>query len=1137
MTDERSDTQPQNLALELEALKKAERAREALLHVIFEVAGVPLVVWDEDGRLHRVNQAFAGMTGFRPDELIGRSAMDLVAPDGRDTAWEIHQDVLDGGEPKTDQWTLQGKHGRPILVEITTSLVVDADRHRLVVVSMIDVTHRKLAEETLRARERQAAAVAEFGQKALSGLDPERLMHEAVTVIAEILNMDYVWVLEYRPELGKLLVRAGAGRLEDADSVSELIIDESDETGFALNSVRPVVVDDFDRETRFRPSPLLAERGIAGGVSVIIHGEQAPFGLLSAYAREKDRISPHQVHFIQSMANDLGSAIQRRQNEEALQTAHDGLEERVEERTHDLTRANEELLKEVSQRRRVEKALIDSEERYRILFNSIIDPILVYQMPEDPSRPGELMDVNDAASRVLGYSREELLSGRFRLISPADEGTMAKVRETLQRDGSVLFEIDLLAKDGRLISMELNSFRFELDGRTTSLSVARDITARKAAEYELRRAKAAADEASRSKSRFLANMSHEIRTPMNGIIGMTELALETDLSEEQREYLSLARSSARTMMALLNDILDFSKIEAGKLDLETVSFSLRDTVAGCLEAIALDVDDTKVELVMAVDPEIMDTRLGDPVRLQQIVFNLVGNAVKFTSEGEVALSVGRAPGENSEDRLLFSVRDTGVGIAPEVREKIFQAFTQADSSTSRRYGGTGLGLTITSQLVKLMGGRIWVESELGLGSTFYFTLRLPPTETMISAPSPDLSPWKGEQVLIVADSDAIVAKLEKLFRYHGMEPIDTRDMEDAFEALDRCERPPAVAVILLGLPGRETSELAERIRSREECKRLPMVIMIPVGRRDLRVRAQALGGTAVVTRPMRDHDLLAAVESVLRTRSRPEDTASVEKRTADRAETGLRILVAEDHPVNQLLVRRLLDKQGYRVRVASDGREALTALESDPFDMVLMDVQMPVMNGLEATREIRRREEASGGHIPIVAMTAHALKGDRERFLAEGMDGYVAKPVIAEELLAVINSFANNARPKIKTAAPDTADKYDGKAWDAEGALRRVGRDRSLLKEMIAMFFDDIPQWLSNLETALVQGRSDDLARMAHTLKGSSASIGAVAVQDIALKLESVVASGKLGEAGDLVPRLKNAIDQFRALMTSEDLI
>jgi len=628
---------------------------------------------------------------------------------------------------------------------------------------------------------------------------------------------------------------------------------------------------------------------------------------------------------------------------------------------------------------------------------------------------GDIRDWNPQAEAIFGWSRAEAVGRPLaETIVPPEyraRHTQGLARFLATGEGPALnkrLELAAVHRDGHRFPVELTIVPLRQGDDYVFSAFVQDIRDRKRAEAALREAKDAAETANRAKSEFLANMSHEIRTPMNGILGMTELALDTDLAADQREYLEAAKMSADYLLAVINDILDFSKIEAGKLDLDPVDFSLRDHLDETVSALALRAHGKGLELVADVADDVPDGLVGDTGRLRQIVVNLVGNAVKFTAAGEVVVRVELESRTADEARLHFAVRDTGIGIPAAKLGVLFKAFSQVDSSTTRRYGGTGLGLAIAAQLVKLMDGRVWVESEEGRGSTFHFTARFglghgstPPR------PAADVARLKDLSVLVVDDNATNRRILDALLTRWGLRPTLASDGPEALALLRRAAaagRPFAVVLLDHMMPEMDGLMLAAEILRHPELAGSVLMMLSSADRRETSARCRDLGLAAHLTKPVKRAELLAAL---LRLCAGPD----VVRAPAPRPGFGpcarpLRLLLAEDNAINQKLAVRLLEKRGHSVVVVGNGKEALAALEAGAFDVVLMDVMMPEMDGFEATEAIRAREAGSGGHVPIVAMTAHAMKGDRERCLAVGMDGYVAKPLQAGELFDVVEGLA-----------------------------------------------------------------------------------------------------------------------------------
>ncbi len=782
--------------------------------------------------------------------------------------------------------------------------------------------------------------------------------------------------------------------------------------------------------------------------------------------------------------------------------------------------------------------LRESEAQSRGLIETVYDALISID------QHGRILTFNPAAERVFGYSSSEVVGKNVSMLAPEPyrSGHDNYIREYLATGVAKVIgigrEVAGIRKNGQVFPMELAVTKVELDDRVQFVGIIRDITERKQYEENLKQALAAAEAASVAKGQFLANMSHEIRTPMNAVIGMTGLLLETDLSEEQQSFAETVRNSAESLLVIINDILDFSKIEAGKLELENLDFDLRTTIEDVLELHSVRASAKGLELLLQMPEEIPRFVHGDPGRFRQILNNLIGNAIKFTEKGEIVVAVDLVERRSESMTIRFDVCDTGIGIPKDRVGMLFQSFTQADASTTRKYGGTGLGLAISKQLVELMGGTIGVESRIGEGSTFWFTAILQKQKEPIETGTIELGSLQGARVLVVDDNHTNLKLFEAQLKSWHCHPVLCINGNDALEILaNPAKGEHNIAIIDHQMPDMDGEMLGRRIKMHEELQNIPLVLMTSAGQRGDAAKFKSLGFAAYLTKPVRQSDLYRCLAMLL------SPSAAANKRTDQlitlhtireiKNRTGLRILIAEDNATNQFLAMRLVEKMGHRADAVGNGKEAVEALQKISYDLVLMDCQMPDLDGYEATAIIRKME-GEQKHTPIIAMTAHALKGDREYCLEAGMDDYVSKPIVVEELAAAIGrQFAETSTEK--ATSDRNAGQFNNPAvFDRSGFLEKCAEDKEMMVEVINIFLSDMPVQIGKLLSFIRDRNMEEVRRVAHAIKGASGNVSANSLHAIATELEIAGKENNAEIAFELADRLQEEWDRLRQALAAE---
>ncbi|MGI4846324.1 MAG: response regulator [Janthinobacterium lividum] len=741
---------------------------------------------------------------------------------------------------------------------------------------------------------------------------------------------------------------------------------------------------------------------------------------------------------------------------------------------------------------------------------------------------------NQGAQRVFGWAAEEVVGQNLELLIPArfrpGHGERVAGFRHGERPARRMGErgtIYAVRKDGSEFPAEATISKSEADGRVILTAILQDISERKAYERELETAKDRAEAAMQAKSMFLANMSHEIRTPLNAVIGMTSLLLHTDINEEQRDYTETIRSSSEALLSIINDLLDYSKLEVGRLDLERHAFEVRRCVEDALDLLAPAASEKNLDLAYMLEPGVPATILADATRLRQILVNLLSNAIKFTHHGEVVVTVSSVAREGGACRLAFAVRDTGIGIPAHRLEDVFTSFTQVDASTTRKYGGTGLGLTISRRLAEMMGGDLSVESEVGRGSTFTFVIEAEAFDEQLAENvlRDRATQVRGRRILIVDDNATNRRILMKQTLLWGMEPLAAASSVEAVD-LVRDGHPFDVAILDMQMPDMDGARLALELRKHRDRKALPLVLLTSVGQRpraDADADAEAMGAfSAWLNKPIKPAALLEALQQVLGERGGRAERAPLAPALAPRAGAEVDILVAEDNTINQKVIKQLLRHLGYRGDVVANGLEALEALERQEYPVILMDMQMPEMDGLEATRRLRQRFR--GANAPyIIAMTANAMPGDRERCLDAGMNDYVPKPIELEVLDAALAAAVEHVTARRRDGAVINASRID--------QLRAIDDGASLLDEVIASFVGEVPQLLDKLDHAVETRDGPLLASTAHYLQSSIDFVGANRMRVPCINLELMGKGEHFEEAGAQLGELRRAYEEASAAL------
>jgi PAS domain S-box-containing protein len=1141
---------------------------------LFENATDIIYTLDLEGHFTSLNKTGERVLGITRKQIRSKPLWEVAAPENRDLARRMIERNLEGAAVMAFELDVLTGNGKRLSLDINSRLIHVSGKPAVVQGIARDITQRKRAEDQLRklsrAVEQSPASVVITN---LSGnieyVNPKFLrltgftMEEALGKNPRILKSgelraevyEQLWQTitsggEWRGEFhnkkknGELYWESAViSPIRNADGVithfvavkediterkrAEAALKEERHLHHTLMDNLPDLIYFKDRESRFTRINLALTKE---------YGLSEPAQAIGK--TDSDFYPPELAKEFHQDEEEIIRTGQPIVDKEEKGCSPDGCVTWVSTTKMPLRDANGNIIgtfgvsRDITKRKRAEEAVRRSEIRFRTLFDSTSDAVMLLDEKG-------FFDCNQATLAIFGCStREEFCSRHPADLSPptqpcgTDSFTLANQRiATAMKEGSNHFEwVHKRADTGETFPADVLLNAMELDGKRVLQAVVRDISERKRAEAEIINARQAAEAASRAKSEFVANMSHEIRTPMNGIMGMTELALDTPLSSEQREYLSMVKDSADSLLALINDILDFSKIEAGKLSLDPTEFNLNDVLANTLRSLSVRASQKGLEIAWGEKVGVPERVIGDAGRLRQVIVNLVGNAIKFTEQGEVAVGIEVESQQGESIVLHFTVRDTGIGIAPEAQKLIFEAFTQADSSMNRKYGGTGLGLTISSRLVQLMGGKIWLDSALGEGSTFHFTARLSRANGATPKPLPkDVLKLRNLDVLVVDDNFTNRKILDGMLKRWSIRPETVSSGAEGLAALERAASagsPFPLVLVDAQMPEMDGFALAERVRQNPKLAGATIMMLTSAGQRGDAARCRELGIAVYLIKPIRQSELLEAILAALGKSSDKGPASVVTRHTLRENRRKFHILLAEDNLVNQCLAVRLLEKLGHKVVVASNGIEALDLLKRDRFDLVLMDIQMPKMNGFQTTAEIRKEEESTREHLPIIAMTAHAMEGDRARCLDAGMDGYVAKPIRFEDLVDAIEHLGQSPEAA-KVAATPTPRQQE--PIDIASALARVEGDVELLQEMVALFLEELPDLLTNLREAVTAGDAKAIERAAHKLKGSVGNFAAQPAFEAALRLEKIGRAGDLTEAEPAYQALLQDIEPLRS--------